>query len=73
MEKVAEVVDLVIDASGVEDKDKRKAGVGIMLETYIKDIMTINIELGLQVYWLNFVITVETTIISILLRILGTG
>ena len=62
MEKVAEVVHLVVDASGVEDEDKRKAWVGVMLEADVKGIVLINIELGLYVNRFNFVITGETSI-----------
>ena len=47
MEELAEIVGLVVDGPGVQDKDKGETGVRIMPETYIKDVGTVYIELGL--------------------------
>ena len=60
MEKVAEVVHLVVDASGVEDEDKWKAGVGVMLEADVKGIVLVNMKLGLEINRFNFINTRET-------------
>ena len=46
MEEVAEVVGLVVDGPGVQDEDKRKARVRIMVKADVKNVVLVSIELG---------------------------